>query len=291
MFKISARQRLCIYKILLSSEIEGNFLYPHIPRISFFPLETTSPLTTPSPPAVTRATNHVFWLPPMACNLRIDACDLSSLRKRDPLTERRPIGVIPQDLSYQNGEGNTSLPAVVEAMRCKTQIRFSNTGRKLWGHGKWVDEEADVSDGESGCPSSRSQGPWGHSGPWTPHPPHEVQSAQYPPRWAPIGLHHPCSDRIPVAWTQDSCLINIIFFTLLSSFMNFFMFFTHFATGYFLFLNDSFFGPHLGPAEVPGPGMEPVPQQWQSWILNLHSHQRILWMIFMRVSSKGRLFS
>lgn len=49
MFKISARQRLCIYKILLSSEIEGNFLYPHIPRISFFPLETTSPLTTPIP--------------------------------------------------------------------------------------------------------------------------------------------------------------------------------------------------------------------------------------------------
>ena len=35
-----------------------------------------------------------------------------------------------------------------------------------------------------------------------------------------------------------------------------------------------FFWPHLWPWEVPRPGTEPAPQQWQCWTLNPLSHQR-----------------
>ena len=34
-----------------------------------------------------------------------------------------------------------------------------------------------------------------------------------------------------------------------------------------------FFPPYLWHREVPGPGIEPEPQQWQCWILNLLDHQ------------------
>lgn len=43
----------------------------------------------------------------------------------------------------------------------------------------------------------------------------------------------------------------------------------------FLYGNFFFFWPHLRHAEIPRPGMEPVPQSWPWWILNVLGHREL----------------